>query len=68
MPQSQIAFSAVMTNCTQANVIKAVTQKEPIKMAGGRLKDRHPSVGKLQLRKQVSSAAFTTLEPLKEFK
>ena len=46
MPTSKITFST-MSNCAQVNVIKSVTQQDPVKVTGGRFKDRHPSVGKL---------------------
>jgi len=71
IPESQIVFSTVcMSSSSQVNVIKAVTQQEPVKVADVRVKERHPSTGNqgLQLRKQVSSAVFNTIEPLKEFK
>ena len=66
MPTSKIAFNTV-SNCAQVNVIKSVIRQDSVKVADKRF-NRNPSVGKLQLRKQVSSAAFATIEPLKEFK
>ena len=66
MPTSKVAFNTV-SNCAQVNVIKSVIRQDSVKVADKRF-NRNPSVGKLQLRKQVSSAAFATIEPLKEFK
>ena len=65
MPSSR-PYSTIST-CAQVNVIAAVSKQDSVKVTNGRF-NRNPSVGKLQLRKQVSSAAFATLEPLKEFK
>ena len=69
IPPSKVlnVFNAI-NRCTQADVIKSVIEPEPVKMIGNRFKDRKPSSDMLNLRKQVSSAVFTTIEPLKEYR
>lgn len=66
MPTSKANFNT-LSNCAQVNVIKSVVRQDSVKVTDTRF-NRNPSVGKLQLRKQVSSAAFATIEPRKEFK